>query len=540
MGRLDALTGRRFDLVVIGGGIVGTAIARDAALRNLSVALVEQEDLAWGTTARSSRLIHGGLRYLAHLDFRLVRQDLHEREVLLRTAPHLVRPLPFLVPVYRGGRVGRAWLGLGLTLYDMLAFDRSLPGKRWLSREALLREEPSLRPEGLEGGYLFYDAQAPFMERLCVENALACASRGGVVLTRCRARGLLARRGRVYGLEVEDRLTGEQGQVEGRVVINATGPWAEAWVGNVFPMRRRSLLRLSKGVHLLLPHLTRYGLVLFSPRDGRLFFVLPWEGFSLVGTTDTPFSGDPSQAVADAGDVEYLREGASLVVPAVRDAPLYATYAGVRALAYSPARRESDVGRQHRILDHGREGLGGLLTILGGKATAARAIAREVVDRACALLDWNTESSTYRTLFPGAPRGEWQAWLAVQEAFLRQQTHLSPATARHLARLYGERSAEVALLVARNPRLGEPLCPHHPHILAQVHHAVQSEWALTPGDFLLRRTLMGLSPCYGLDALDAVVREMGELLGWDTAQAQRQREGYLREVALLGAGEGTR
>ncbi|MFN3975266.1 MAG: glycerol-3-phosphate dehydrogenase/oxidase [Dehalococcoidia bacterium] len=532
MGRLDALAGRRFDLAIIGGGIIGTAIARDAALRHLSVALVEQEDLAWGTTSRSSRLIHGGLRYLAHGDFRLVRQDLHEREVLLRTAPHLVHPLPFLVPVYR--RRSRWWLGLGLTIYDMLSFDRSLPGKRWLSRQEVLREEGALAPQGLEGAYLYYDAQAPYTERLCLENALACAQQGGVVVTRCRSTGLLMRRGQVVGLEVEERLSGQRAQVEARVVVNAAGPWAERWLGNAFPRPRRPLLRLTKGAHLLLPALTRHALVLFSPSDGRLFFVLPLEGLSLVGTTDTPFAGDPSQAVAQREDIDYLREGASLALPGVRDAPLHGTYAGVRALAFSPRRRESDVGRQHRLVDHRREGVRGLLTVLGGKATAARAIAREVVDTACALLGWEAESSTARSLFPGAPRGEWRAWLPFQEAFLRQQTSLPPATARHLARLYGERSAEVALLLAQNPHLAEPLCPHHPDILAQVHYAVQHEWALTPGDFFLRRTLIGLSPCHGLDALDKVVGVIKPLLGWDEAEAQRQKEGYRREVAFWG------
>ncbi|GBD11449.1 Aerobic glycerol-3-phosphate dehydrogenase [bacterium HR23] len=530
MGRLDALATRRFDLLVVGGGIVGTAIARDAVLRHLSVALVEQEDLAWGTTSRSSRLIHGGLRYLAHGDFRLVRQDLHEREVLLRTAPHLVHPLPFLVPLYRPR--SRWWLGMGLTVYDMLAFDRSLPGKRWLSRQEALQIEPALRPQGLEGAFLYYDAQAPYMERLCLENAIACAQGGGVVLTRCRAIALRVHRGQVLGVEVEDRLTGERGQVEARVVVNALGPWAEGWLGEALPRPRRPLLRLSKGVHLLLPSLTRHALVLFSPQDGRLFFVLPLEGCSLVGTTDTPFAGDPASATAEPGDVAYLREGASLAVPGIQDAPLYTTYAGVRALAFTPTRRESDVGRRHRLLDHRREGAKGLLTVLGGKATAARAIAREVVDTACGLLGWEAESRTARTLFPGAPRGEWKAWLPFQEAFLHQQANLPPTNARHLARLYGERSAEIALLVAREPSLAEPLCPHHPDILAQVRYAVQQEWALTPGDFLLRRTLIGLSPCRGLDALDKVVSEMGRALGWSPAEAQCQREGYLQEIAL--------
>lgn len=540
MARLEALTARRFDLAIIGGGIIGTAIARDAALRHLSVVLVEQEDLAWGTTSRSSRLIHGGLRYLAHGDFRLVRQDLHEREVLLRTAPHLVYPLPFLVPIYYGGRISRWWLGAGLTLYDMLAFDRSLPGRRWLSRQEVLKEEPSLSPHGLQGAFLYYDSQAPYTERLALENALACARLGGLVLTRCKALGLLTREGQVYGLEVEDRLTGQHAQVEARVVVNAAGPWAEGWLEEAFPHPRRPLLRLTKGAHLLLPGLSRNALVLFSPRDRRLFFVIPLEGYSLVGTTDTPFTGDPAQAIADTDDVDYLREGASVALPGVKDAPLYATYAGVRALAYSPAQRESDVGRQHRLVDHRREGLRGLLTVLGGKVTAARAIAREVVDVVCGLLGWDAESTTARTLFPGAPRGQWKAWLSFQEAFLRQQTGLPPTTARHLARLYGERSAEVALLVAREHPLSEPLCPHHPDILAQVRHAVQQEWALTPGDFLLRRTLIGLSPCHGLDALDTVIREMGSLLGWDETEAQHQREGYMREVSLWGAGQGTR
>ena len=397
-----------FDVLVVGGGIVGAGIARDAALRGFRVALVEQHDLASGTSSRPTRLIHGGLRYLEIYDFGLVREDLKEREILLRLAPHLVFPLPFLLPQYGRRRLYEAKLRAGMQLYDLLSFDKSLPSRRWLSREAVLATEPGINPDGLQGAWRYYDAQVPLVERLVVENALDAAAHGATILTHARVERFLRDPGQgpaVTGAVVRDARSGRSVEVRARLTVNATGPWLDRTDGEVRP-GRPPLLRLTKGVHLVTPPGTRHAHVLFSQTDGRLFFVVPWLGQSLVGTTDTDFQGDPGTVAADAADVAYLTDSARRAFPAAPFDRVYYTWAGVRALGRVEGVREGQVSRKHRVLDHQeREGLPGIVSVVGGKITAYRGIAEEVGDLLCRRLGRELPSYTDRRPFPGAILG---------------------------------------------------------------------------------------------------------------------------------------
>jgi glycerol-3-phosphate dehydrogenase len=484
-----SLGDRTVDLLVIGGGIVGAGIARDAALRGLSVALVEQNDLGSGTSSRPTRLIHGGLRYLELFDFGLVRSDMRERETLLRIAPHLVFPLPFLMPLYRRSPFYRLKLRFGMFLYDLLSLDKSLPKRKRLGRAETLAAEPSLDSDGLGGAWRFYDAQVPFVERLVVENAIDAVAHGALVLNHARAAGYLREGRSVVGASVEDLIGGSTLQVRARFVVNATGLWLDRSPTPLRPTAPRPLLRLTKGTHLVVPRATEQAHVLFAKRDGRLFFVLPWNGYTMVGTTDTDYAGDPGEAEASREDVEYLRTEAARAFPRAPFDQILFTWAGVRALVREEGVAEGEVSRKHRLYDHRRrDGIDGALSVIGGKITAYRAIAEEVTDAVVRRLGSRARCRTSELRLPGADR---------------------------------------------TPAVAEAFCPHAPTTRDDIARAVTAEWAMTLGDVLLRRTAIGLAACQGLDRIDALAELVGGLLGWDAARRATEVDAYRREIAPM-------
>ncbi|MDQ6674420.1 MAG: glycerol-3-phosphate dehydrogenase/oxidase [Chloroflexota bacterium] len=522
------------DVLVIGGGIVGTGIARDLALRGLKVALVERHDLASGTSSRPTRLIHGGLRYLEIFDFALVRTDMREREVLLRVAPHLVHPLRFLLPITGRGLLYRARLQAGMQLYDALSFDKSLPTRRWLSRAEVQRAEPGLNPTDLQGAWQFYDGQVPLVERLVLENALDAASQGGIVLTYASAtRFLLDQGGNVTGAVVRDALSGREVAARARVTVNATGPWLDTTTADLRP-GRRPLLRLTKGVHIVTPSASQHAHVLFARHDGRLFFVVPWLGYSLVGTTDTDYRGDPTDAAASAEDVEYLIAEARHAFPGGRFDEVHYAWAGVRALVRVENVNEGQVSRKHALHDHARgEGVHGIVSVVGGKLTGYRAIAEDVGDLVVGKLgrlDRNVSRATRVRPLPGGHLANLQTYVRDEVWPRARAVGLDLEQASHLGSMYGSLSPAVLARVERDPRLARRVCPHQPTIAAQLECAVVDEWAVCLADVLLRRTSLGLQACQALDCLDAVAEYLAGLLGWDAAERARQIEAYRREI----------
>ena len=499
---MRSLGGRTVDLLVIGGGIIGAGIARDAALRGLSVALVEQHDLASGTSSRPTRLIHGGLRYLELFDFGLVRSDMRERETLLRIAPHLVFPLAFLLPLYRPTPFYRLKLRVGMFLYDLLSLDKSLPKRRRLGRAEVLAAEPSLDPEGLTGAWRFYDAQVPFVERLVVENAIDAAAHGALVLNHARVTGYLRDPDgrRVVGARVHDQIGGTDIELRARYTVNATGPWLDETVSSV---RRTSkpLLRLTKGTHLVVPRATEQAHVLFAKRDGRLFFVLPWNGYTMIGTTDTDYTGDPADAEASVADVEYLRSEAGRAFPRASLDRIHFAWAGVRALVRVEGVAEGEVSRKHALLDHDRaDGIPGLLSVIGGKITAYRLIAAEVTDLVAKRIGVRRAGTTAQQPLPGAGAGPGRI---------------------------------LDLIVADDPSLGAPVCEHATTTGAEIVRAIRDEWAVTIGDVLLRRTGIGLAACQGLDRLDTIADLIATVARWDPDRRAAEIAAYRREIAPM-------
>jgi len=517
-----SLGGRTVDLLVIGGGIVGAGIARDAALRGMSVALVEQDDFGSGTSSRPTRLIHGGLRYLEQFDFGLVRSDMREREILLGIAPHLVFPLPFLLPLYRPSFFYQLKLRVGMQLYDALSLEKSLPKRQHLDRAAALAAEPSLQPDGLVGAWRFFDAQVPLVERLVVENVVDAADHGALVLNHARAVEFLRDGDRIGGARVHDATGARDLGIRARFTVNATGPWLDETIA---PLRRtkKRLLRLTKGIHLVTRQATQQAHVLFARSDGRLFFVVPWLDATIVGTTDTDYVGDPADAAAEEEDVRYLQAEARHAFPTAPFDEIYFTWAGVRALVREEGVAEGDVSRKHALFDHERrEGIAGVISVVGGKITAYRAIAEEVVDAVSGKLERRGRSSTSERPLPGARAGNFAA--------REQELSLEPATITRLARVYGGRAREVLDLAMADRSLAQPLCPHHHGLVAEVVHAVKAEWAMTLGDVLLRRNNLGLSACQGLDCVDRVADQMAPVLGWDADRRRKEIEAYRREV----------
>ncbi len=515
----------------MGGGIIGAGIARDAARRGLCVALVEAHDLASGTSSRPTRLIHGGLRYLENLDFALVREDMREREVLLRVAPHLVFPLPFHLPMYRPSLFERGKLRAGMLLYDALSFDKSLPRRTWLSSAEVRRLEPGLEPDGLRGAWRFYDAQVPYVERLVVENALDAAAHGAVVLNHARSsRFARDATGRVTGAAVEDGIGGREVTVRARLTVNATGPWLDTTTSDLRPAKP-PLLRLTKGVHLVTDPGTTTAQALLAKSDGRLFFIVPWNGFSLIGTTDTDYHGDPGDAAADEDDVRYLLAESGRAFPKAPFHRVHYTWAGVRALVRTEGVKEGEVSRKHEIHDHERrDGVPGLLSVVGGKVTGYRAIAEEVVNAVGRKLAHRAACGTALAALPGGSLDDVARFARYEVRPQAADLGVDVASSDHLVRTYGSLAPAVLDLVRHDRSLAARLCPHEPVIAAELVRAVDTEWAASVGDALLRRTGLGLTACQGAECVTSVAARMADRLGWDRAEREAQVAAYRGEI----------
>jgi glycerol-3-phosphate dehydrogenase len=522
----DAVAREKFDLIVVGGGIIGTGIARDAALRGIKTLLIEKEDFGYGTTSRSSRLIHGGLRYLRMLDFHLVGQDLHERQVLLNIAPHLVHPYPFIIPL--SSIFYEIFLSIGVRLYDWMAAGKSLPSHEHLSRSEVLQMEPELEElKGLRGALMYYDCQCPYTERLDMENVLSAVENGAVILNHAQLTSFLRNGSDVCGVEVLDRLSGETYKVKARLVVNAAGHWVDC-VRDLLHGGPASTVRRTKGIHLITPRLTKTAMVLFSPIDGRLYFVMPWLDYTLIGTTDTDYTGDLDAVCADEADVTYMLSGIHQVFPKLREEDIIYAIAGLRSLAHIGGERSSNISRDHKVLDHKqRDGIDGLVSVLGGKITAYRAVGRDAVDIVCRKLGINATCTTDSVPLPGSP--------AVSEKKIAQaarESKLPLNTVKYLAGLYGSRFSQVLDLIRKDKRSGQKLSAHNPDILAQVQHSVKEESALTVADFMFHRSAIGWTAGQGLDAVEPIAKEMGRLLKWSQAEQRRQTEDYYARAAL--------
>ena len=527
---LARLGGRRFDALIIGGGINGAGLARDLALRGLQVALVEKSDFASGTSSTSTKLIHGGLRYLETYNFHLVFESQRERRTLQHIAPHLVRPLSFLIPVYRGDPRPLWMIRAGLTLYDLLALFRNTHRHSILSARAALRQEPVLQDAGLVGVARYWDCRMDDA-RLCLENVLAAVEAGAEVANYAEVVALIKREGRTCGALVRDRECGTELEVEAEVVVNTAGPWLDRVCALDGDTDRK--LRPTRGTHIVVPRISRGGeaLYLSSKSDARLFFVVPWGEYSLVGTTDVDYAGDPDAVTPTEEDIDYLlaESGRHLRDHRLQRQDVLAAFAGLRPLVAEEAVRASRVSREHRIF----VSPSGLISVGGGKYTTYRSMAAEIADLVVRRLGrGQVDCRTDHLPLPGGHTGDFDAYVQDRLAALCGRSGLSPRVMEHLLGIYGSRIDQVLELGRREPGLLQPVSPGSALLRVQVAYAADFELARTLEDVLRRRSNLALEEGRGLAEAEAVAELLGDRL---QVPAPRRQE-WLRHYRSVTQG----
>ncbi|MDP2123063.1 MAG: glycerol-3-phosphate dehydrogenase/oxidase [Parvibaculum sp.] len=544
---LHAMSATDYDLVVVGGGITGASVAWDAALRGLKVALLEKDDFAHATTAGSSKLVHGGLRYLVNGEFRLVRESLRERRLWENNAPHMVHPLPFILPTYGWGMSGPIVMSIGLALYDLLSFDRNwlndddkkLPGFRRLSKGKALDLVPSLPREGLTGAMVYYDCQMFAPERLCLECIEGAAEYGADAANYAEVTGFVseAARGkgvRITGVEVTDRLTGAAHTIKGKLVVNASGPWADRLMGFADETPARRLIR-SKGIHIITRALTGENALAIKSKIGGHFFVIPWRGHTIIGTTDTVFEDEPDKAGVSEKDIADFLIVVNDGLPGLNltRADVLHFYVGLRPLVDTTpqvadgvdGKKDSyNASRAAEVYDHApEEAIEGLVSAIGGKWTTSRHLAEQVVDLALKKLGRDAKCETHCTPVYGGEIGRLKSFIARAK---KRHAHLPADVVENLVAFYGSRIDEVLATAAE--RQGESdellrrLGPNVAEIGAQVVHAVRHEMALHLSDVVFRRTGLGTLGHPGPDVISRAAELMRRELGWDETVMARE------------------
>ena len=512
------------DLVILGGGINGAGTAYQAAQAGLSVVLFEKGDFGSGTSSKSTKLIHGGIRYLEQFRFSLVFESLRERYRLLQTAPHLVQPLSFLLPCYEGDRNPPWMLKIGLWLYDVLAGSHRIAFHQWFSKKKSLQIAPFLKPEGLKGCGLYFDAQVNDA-RLVLENILG-AEENGAICWNYRPVTQLDKTDDGYHVFYKDKKTGKTGVVKARCLLNATGPWANQ-TSKILGEDGVVLVRPTRGSHIVVPQvIPNHAVLITTPKENRIIFIIPWQGFSLVGTTDLDDTVDPDQVKPAEEEIQYLLDQASRVFPGQtwERSQVISAFAGLRPLAFSTGNSTSSVSREDRILSEGR-----LVTIIGGKLTTYRSMALKALHKIITILGTKTILPLSIRL-PGTPMMPWAEFLIHQTNQAREKYSLTPETAEHLVRLYGQRVEKIFELLDENPNWTERLHPNRPEILAQVVLAVRYEKAHHLEDVLLRRLEIGYSSERWGEASQKTALCMGALLGWPEIQVKEELSRYRHKL----------
>jgi glycerol-3-phosphate dehydrogenase len=536
-------------------------------MRGLRTLVLDKSDIASGTTQWATRLIHGGLRYLEHYEVPLVRESLRDREVLLRVAPHLVKPLKFTVPIYDRSSRGPAMIRLGMIGYDVLSYDKSVPNHNMLSREEALREYPGLNPEGLKAAATYYDGQVEYAERIAVENAVSAVQNGATVITYAEVTRLLVEGGgvgdgslpRVVGVEFEDRLGGGTYQARAPVTINVAGPWVDrvlSGAAGAFGFagdpttgaEKGRMIGGTKGSHIIVdpfPGAPKNAIYVEARKDGRPYFIIPWNGRYLIGTTDIRYEDDLDYVSASEEEIEYLLEETNYVIPQAgltRDSVLF-TYSGVRPLPSAPEGSEGSITRAHVVYDHarGKSVAGGrikvtadtpkaegLLSIVGGKLTTYRNLGRQATNVVYKKLGAKKapKSATDRVPLPG---GRTPGLEAFSEEF-KTTSGLPDVLARRLVRLYGARAYDVLAEAGDDPSLKEPLTSP-PAVETglmgcEVLYAFRREMARKLADVLLRRTMVAYGPNVALDVDEAAAQVAVQHLGWSEERAAQEVAEY--------------
>src|SRR5208282_228995 len=521
------LEGQRFHVVVIGGGINGVAVARECARAGKTTLLVEQNDFASGVTSRSTRIIHGGLRYLEHGEIGLVRESLRERERLLRERSHLVQPTQFLVLLNEKSRRSAMKVRIGLWLYQRLAGRKSNKG---LEEMELKRVERALDAGHRWSFFNYEDAQCEFPERLVAEWLMEAVEAGATVRNHMEALAVDVSHGRTRGVLLRDQITGRDQRVDAAWVINCSGPWADR-------MCQRSSIRMAKpmlggvrGSHIVLPRFSGSpsAAVYTEAVDGRPIFILPWNDQLLVGTTEVADTGDPARTVASAEEISYLVRSVAQLFPKAKITAqsVKHAFAGIRPLPYSPDNKPSAVTRRHILHDHADDGAAHMLSVIGGKLTTAAALARDCARK----IGLNAAEPNTLVMGPG-PALDPMLDDAVLE--IARLGAVSEETARGMVEWHGKRAADIARMALVSAELRAPICPHTSHVIAEVVEAYRRECAVTLGDVLLRRVPVALGPCWSESCSREAALRIGAVLGWNDQTMGANLESFETERAAF-------
>ncbi len=509
----------KFDLIVIGAGINGAGIARDAALRGLRVLLLDKCDIASGTSSFSTRLIHGGLRYLEHGEFSLVRESLREREFLLRIASHLIHAIPILIPIYKDSSRGRATIKAGMIAYDLLSWGKSVPSHEMLSKSDAQERCPGLKSEDLLGAAVYYDCQVQFAERLVLANALGAKEAGATIITYARVTSIV-------GNSVTF-VTGDNEQVANAdVIVNAAGPWVDEVLGST----SSRLIGGTKGSHIVVGPFSgapRTAVYMEAASDRRPIFVIPWNGAYLIGTTDVRFEGDLDQVRGELWEVDYLLDETNRMFPeaALGRTDVRYTYSGIRPLPYTENENERSITRRHFIRQHPTNKH--LVSLVGGKLTTYRSLAEECVDLLFRKLGRPSPPCiTHQKVLPGALE-------LVQPAETGSNIEFTPEQDKRLAHIYGAKVRRLKELCEENPELAQPFNRDGDAIAAEVVYSFQSELAQTLSDCLLRRTMIGLNLDLGIGDDEAAANVARRFLGWNEERVMKEVEEYRKQIQSM-------
>lgn len=536
---------QNYDLIVIGAGVNGVGIARDAALRGLRVLLLEKSDLCSGTSAWSTRLIHGGLRYLEYAEIHLVRESLREREILLRLAPHLVEPMPLSIPLYKGQKRGPLLVWCGMLAYDILSFDKSLPWHTMSLANGARARYRELLHSGLKGAATYYDAQVTFAERLVVETAIDAVANGADIRTYCNVQQVLVEAGRAVGVRVLDQTSGQEFEARAPIICNVTGPWVDELLqktGQSFPR----LMGGTKGSHIVVgafpgfpdntpqfrPGGNNDGLYVEAGKDARPFFILTWNEQVLIGTTDLRSDEPLDEVRASRDECKYLLDETNRLFPSAHLTldKIHFTYSGVRPLPYTPDGSTAAITRSHHVIHHGDKGsVAGLYSVVGGKLTTYRSLSEEAVDKFVKVLKGQGRSDfrgcTTRTRpLPGYGELHLQPFT---EQFTRRHD-ISDQTARHLTRVYGMRAEEMLRQSSVEER--QVLDPCTGAIGAEVVWAFEKEMAKNLADLVWRRSMTGWRQGQAREFAEKALKILQTRLGWSEERCSKEWDHYSKEA----------
>jgi len=528
-----------YDIVVIGGGIIGAGITLDASLRGFKTLLLDKSDFGAYTTSASTKLIHGGLRYLEYMEFPLVRESLREREMLLQNAPHIVSPLLLNVPIYKNSKRGPLVIKIGMILYDLFSYDKSLPNHKFRflkEQKSELPDDPLLKKEGLIGMASYYDCLARFPERICLEVALSAREEGAVLKNYCLFTGLEKGKNGEHIVNYIDLTSNKKVKVRARFVVNAAGPYVDEInkIVNPFISRR---MGGTKGSHIIIKRFKdgpKDALYIEAHQDGRPFFIIPWREYYLVGTTDIYFNDDFEKVTANKNEITYLLKELNYFFTKKKFSAddIYYSYSGVRPLPYEPGKKERQITRKHIIVDHSveKENINNYISIVGGKLTTYRSLSEEAVDFICRKFGKSEKSKTRDYKLSGAKGITNVKELSAESGKYAKAYNLPVEIIEHLMSYYGSRFKDVLELTKKDSSLKRKLSAENNDIAAQLVFAIMNEGAKTLEDILIRRTGIGTSKTLGLDCVDEVGKLAAEYFGWTDSQRIENIEKYKNTV----------